>query len=145
DTRDTEKPRAWLKEVGIGRLGFYSDPSARVFQDLKTVGRAAGMPTTLLLDPAGCELGTVAGPAEWASEDGVRLVTAALAKWCRALLRNGSEAQTLTSRWPPIPAATLARRSMLCCAASISPTTDCSFAASICSIFAATASCTRPT
>jgi hypothetical protein len=36
------------------------------------------MPTTLLVDPAGCEIGTVAGPAEWASEDGVKLLAAAL-------------------------------------------------------------------
>ena len=78
DTRDPDKPRAWLKEVGVGRLGYYADPSAKVFQDLKTVGRAAGMPTTLLVDEAGCEIGTVAGPAEWASEDAVKLVTAAL-------------------------------------------------------------------
>jgi thiol-disulfide isomerase/thioredoxin len=79
DTRDPDKPRAWLKEVGIDRLAYYADPSAKVFQDLKVVGRAAGMPTTLLVDPAGCELGTVAGPAEWASDDAVKLVTAALA------------------------------------------------------------------
>ena len=78
DTRDPDKPRAWLKEVGIGRLAYYADPTAKVFQDLKVVGRAAGMPTTLLVDPAGCEIGTVAGPAEWASEDAVKLVTAAL-------------------------------------------------------------------
>ena len=78
DTRGADKPRAWLKEVGIGRLGYYADPSAKVFQDLKIMGRAAGMPTTLLVDPAGCEIGTIAGPAEWSSEDAVRLVTAAL-------------------------------------------------------------------
>jgi hypothetical protein len=42
------------------------------------VGRASGMPTTLLVDPAGCELGTVAGPAEWASDDAVALITTAL-------------------------------------------------------------------
>jgi thiol-disulfide isomerase/thioredoxin len=78
DTRDPAKPRAWLKEVGIDRLAYYADPSAKVFQDLKVVGRAAGMPTTLLVDPAGCELGTVAGPVEWASDDAVKLVTAAL-------------------------------------------------------------------
>src|SRR5262249_8342901 len=65
DTRDPDKTRGWLKEVGVGRLGYYADPSAKVFQDLKTVGRAAGMPTTLLVDEAGCEIGTVAGPAEW--------------------------------------------------------------------------------
>jgi len=78
DTRDAEKPRAWLKEVGITGLGYYTDTSARVFQDLKLVGRAIGMPTTVLLDPQGCEIGTIAGPAEWASEDAVKLVQAAL-------------------------------------------------------------------
>jgi thiol-disulfide isomerase/thioredoxin len=78
DTRDREKPKAWLKEVGINRLAYYADPNAKVFQDLKAAGKAFGMPTTLLVDPAGCELGTLAGPAEWASEDAVRLVQAAL-------------------------------------------------------------------
>jgi thiol-disulfide isomerase/thioredoxin len=78
DTRDPDKPRAWLKEVGIDGLTYYADPSAKVFQDLKVAGRAAGMPTTLLVDPAGCEIGTLAGPAEWASDDAVKLVTAAL-------------------------------------------------------------------
>src|SRR5215472_396362 len=78
DTRDLDKPRAWLKEVGIARLGYYSDPNAKVFQDLKTVGRAAGMPTTLLVDAAGCEIATIAGPAEWASEDAIKLIKLAL-------------------------------------------------------------------
>jgi thiol-disulfide isomerase/thioredoxin len=80
DTRDPDKPRAWLKAAGINRLGYYTDPSAKVFQDLKVIGRATGMPTTLLVDADGCEVGTVAGPAEWASEDAVKLVTAALAQ-----------------------------------------------------------------
>jgi thiol-disulfide isomerase/thioredoxin len=80
DTRDPDKPRAWLKEVGIGRLAYYADPSAKVFQDLKVAGRAAGMPTTLLVDPSGCEIGTLAGPADWASEDAVKLISAALAR-----------------------------------------------------------------
>jgi thiol-disulfide isomerase/thioredoxin len=78
DTRDPAKPRAWLKEAGIGRLAYYADPSAKLFQDLKIIGRAPGMPTTLLVDPAGCEIGTVAGPAEWASGDAMKLVSAAL-------------------------------------------------------------------
>src|SRR5215467_5044917 len=80
DTRDPEKPRTWLKEAGVDRLGYYADPSAKVFQDLKTMGRAAGMPTTLLVDPSGCEIGTMAGPAEWASGDAVKLVTAAVGR-----------------------------------------------------------------
>ena len=49
-----------------------------MFQDLKLIGKAFGMPTTLIVDPAGCEIGTVAGPAEWASPDGIKLVRAAL-------------------------------------------------------------------
>ena len=80
DTRDPDKPKNWLKEVGIDRLRYYADPSAKVFQDLKALGRAIGMPTTLLVDPNGCEIATIAGPAEWASDDAVKLITAALAK-----------------------------------------------------------------
>ena len=78
DTRDAEKPKAWLKEVGIEKLAYYADSNAKVFQDLKAVGRAFGMPTTLLIDGNGCELGTIAGPAEWASEDALKLIEAAL-------------------------------------------------------------------
>jgi thiol-disulfide isomerase/thioredoxin len=78
DTRDSAKPRAWLSEVGITRLAYYADPSAKVFQDLKGIGLGFGLPTTLLVDPKGCEIGSMAGPAEWASEDGMALVKAAL-------------------------------------------------------------------
>ena len=78
DTRNLDKPKAWLKEVGISRLAYYADPSAKTFQDLKAIGKAFGMPTTLLVDPQGCELGALAGPAEWASDDAVKLIEAAL-------------------------------------------------------------------
>ncbi len=80
DTRNPDKPKAWLKEAGIERLPYYADISAKVFMELKAVGRAFGMPTTLLIDPEGCELGYIAGPAEWASNDAVALIGAALAK-----------------------------------------------------------------
>lgn len=76
DTRNPEKPLAFLKEVGIGHLAYYADQSARVFETLKTAGKAFGMPTTVMVDRAGCEIGTMAGPAEWASDDGVKLVSA---------------------------------------------------------------------
>jgi thiol-disulfide isomerase/thioredoxin len=80
DTRNLDKPKAWLQEVGITKLGYYADPSAKVFQDLKAIGKAFGMPTTLLVDPQGCELGALAGPAEWASDDAVKLIEAASGK-----------------------------------------------------------------
>lgn len=78
DTRDPDKPKTWLKETGVARLAYYADPSAKVFQELKAVGRAIGMPTTLLVDSSGCELASLAGPAEWASDDAIKLVRAAL-------------------------------------------------------------------
>ena len=80
DTRNVEKAKDWLKGAGIERLAFYADHSAKVFQDLKAVGRALGMPTTLIVDADGCELGYLAGPAEWASEDALKLIAAALQK-----------------------------------------------------------------
>jgi thiol-disulfide isomerase/thioredoxin len=80
DTRNLEKPAAWLKEAGVTRLAYYADPSAKVFQDLKLAGKAFGMPTTLLVDPQGCEIASIAGPAEWASADALALLRAALAR-----------------------------------------------------------------
>jgi thiol-disulfide isomerase/thioredoxin len=78
DTRDPDKPRNFLKEEKLTRLGFFADPKARVFQDLKSIGRALGMPTSVLVDGQGCEIATIAGPADWASDDAVRLISAAL-------------------------------------------------------------------
>ena len=78
DTRDPQKPLAFLKDVGIKHLAYYTDASAHVYEDLKTAGKAFGMPTTVLVDRSGCEVGTMAGPAEWASPDGVKLIQAAL-------------------------------------------------------------------
>jgi len=80
DTRDPEKPKTFLKELGITKLTYYADPTARTFQDLKEIGRAFGMPATMLVDRQGCEIGTIAGPAEWASDDAVKLIRAALGK-----------------------------------------------------------------
>lgn len=79
DTRNAEKAKAFLDEVGVKSLALYADPTARIFQDLKSVGRAFGMPTTLLLDKDGCELAYLAGPAEWSSPDAFAFVGRALA------------------------------------------------------------------
>ncbi len=78
DTRDPEKPKIFLKEANLTRLGYFSDRNAKVFQDLKAIGRALGMPTSVLVDPEGCEIGTIAGPAEWGSEDAIKLIKAAV-------------------------------------------------------------------
>ena len=78
DTRDPEKPRNFLKEANLTRLGYFTDQKAKVFQDLKAIGRALGMPTSVLVDGEGCEIATLAGPAEWSSDDAIRLITAAV-------------------------------------------------------------------
>jgi thiol-disulfide isomerase/thioredoxin len=80
DTRDPQKPKTWLKDTGISSLAFYADPTARIFQDLKEKGRAFGMPTTLLIDKNGCEVATLAGPAEWASGDAIKFIEKALGR-----------------------------------------------------------------
>jgi thiol-disulfide isomerase/thioredoxin len=77
DTRDLDKPKAFLRDAALTRLGYFADPKAKVFQELKAVGRALGMPTSVLVDGAGCEIATIAGPAEWASDDAVKLIKAA--------------------------------------------------------------------
>jgi thiol-disulfide isomerase/thioredoxin len=78
DTRDPQKPRNFLKEANLNGLGYFTDQNAKVFQDLKEIGRALGMPTSVLVDAQGCEIGTIAGPAEWGSEDAVKLISAAM-------------------------------------------------------------------
>ena len=80
DTRNLDRPRTWLEDNKITRLAYYSDPEAKVFQELKRVGQAIGMPTTLLIDASGCQLGVLHGPAEWHSEDARRLVRVALGR-----------------------------------------------------------------
>jgi thiol-disulfide isomerase/thioredoxin len=78
DTRDPDKPKNFLKEANLTKLGYFTDAKAKVFQDLKAIGRALGMPTSVLVDGQGCEIGTIAGPAEWASDDAIALIKAAV-------------------------------------------------------------------
>ena len=78
DTRDPDKPKNFLKEANLTRLGNFSDAKAKVFQDLKAIGLALGMPTSVLIDGNGCQIGNIAGPAEWDSDDAIKLIQAAL-------------------------------------------------------------------
>ena len=77
DTRDPDKPKNFLKDANLTKLGYFTDQKAKVFQDLKSIGRALGMPTSVLVDGQGCEIATIAGPAEWSSDDAVKLIQAA--------------------------------------------------------------------
>jgi thiol-disulfide isomerase/thioredoxin len=78
DTTRLERPKAFLNEVGVKALPYYSDAKADVFYRLKQAGKVVGLPTTILIDRNGCEIGTLAGPALWDSPDGVALIEAAV-------------------------------------------------------------------
>lgn len=76
DTARLEKRQQFLNEIGVRSLAFYADPTADVFQVLKRAGMVVGLPTSILIDPEGCEVGAMAGGAAWDSDDAKRLVAA---------------------------------------------------------------------
>lgn len=79
DTGTDEKPRAFLAEYGIDKLGYYRDSSMGVFNSLKKEGLAFGLPVTLVMDKKGCLISAMNGPAAWDSPDAKALITAAKA------------------------------------------------------------------
>jgi thiol-disulfide isomerase/thioredoxin len=74
DRGSPDKAKAFLTDIKTESLAFYHDPSGRLASALGVVG----MPTTLLLDGAGRELGRLVGPAAWNSPEAIALVEAAL-------------------------------------------------------------------
>jgi thiol-disulfide isomerase/thioredoxin len=75
DTVRLERRKAFLDEIGVSALAFYTDASADIFQRLKRAGKILGLPTTYLIDKNGCELGLMAGPANWSSEESLALIS----------------------------------------------------------------------
>ena len=61
DRQGTEVVRKFFADVGVKSLGIYIDPSAQSMSRLGVVG----LPTTLLIDREGREIGRRAGPAKW--------------------------------------------------------------------------------
>ena len=78
DRGGPDKPKAFLEEIGVGNLSFYQDSTNKLLQDLRKVARATGLPTTILIGPEGCEIGTMYGPAEWASGEAKDLIKSAM-------------------------------------------------------------------
>src|SRR5271156_5833783 len=76
DTARLERAPAFLDETGVKSLARYADPSADAFETLHLAGKALGLPTSLLIDKDGCEVGVVAGPANWDAPDAVAAVGA---------------------------------------------------------------------
>jgi thiol-disulfide isomerase/thioredoxin len=80
DTARLDRRQPFLHQMGIRSLAFYADPTAQILRSLKEAGPVIGLPTSFLLGSQGCRLGTVLGPANWASADATNLISAALTK-----------------------------------------------------------------
>jgi thiol-disulfide isomerase/thioredoxin len=78
DLGDDAKPKAFYAETGLKKLPFFHDGSMGIFNALKKRSLAVGMPTSILIDREGCILGSLNGPAEWASGDAKALIGAAI-------------------------------------------------------------------
>jgi thiol-disulfide isomerase/thioredoxin len=76
DTARLDRPKAFLDEIGVKKLTLYTDSKAGVFETLKESGKVIGLPATILIGKDGCEIGTMAGPAQWDSEDALALLNA---------------------------------------------------------------------
>src|SRR6516165_93930 len=61
DRGGIEAIRKFYSEIGVHNLAMYIDPSGQVLRQT----HALGLPTTLLIDRSGQEIGRVIGPAEW--------------------------------------------------------------------------------
>ncbi|MBO9589932.1 redoxin domain-containing protein [Devosia sp.] len=70
------KAEEFLAEGQFKNLPLYADNTFAAFDRLKREAVAVGLPATLLLDPEGCELAVLQGPAEWHSKDGKAVVEA---------------------------------------------------------------------
>jgi thiol-disulfide isomerase/thioredoxin len=70
DSQGPSAVKAFYAEIGIKSLGVYVDPSG----DASRLLHVVGIPTTLLVDRAGREIGRKLGPAEWDSTEMVGLI-----------------------------------------------------------------------
>jgi thiol-disulfide isomerase/thioredoxin len=62
--------KKFYDEIGIRSLGIYVDPASRAMGTLGLVG----IPTTVLVDHKGREIGRRTGPAEWDGAEAVRII-----------------------------------------------------------------------
>jgi thiol-disulfide isomerase/thioredoxin len=71
-----DKAKKFLSDGGWKNLPLYADSSFEAFKRLQTEAVATGLPSSLLLDKKGCEIGVLQGPAVWDSPDGSNVIKA---------------------------------------------------------------------
>jgi thiol-disulfide isomerase/thioredoxin len=70
DRQGTKLVDEFFQKNGLKTLPRYVDPQSRIGRALKL----NGLPTTVLLDPEGRELGRFEGSADWAGADALKLI-----------------------------------------------------------------------
>jgi len=70
DKAGLDGARKFFQDNKIDGLALYADPTARVGTKLKVIG----MPTTILINGEGREIGRLIGPAAWDSAEAKRLI-----------------------------------------------------------------------
>jgi len=71
-----DKIERFYAEEDVHNLGIYRDPEARASRELG----APGLPTTIVFDRQGREVGRVLGDAEWDGEDAIALLEGVMAR-----------------------------------------------------------------
>ena len=89
--------RKFLADIGIRNLAMYLDSSGQALRTLS----ALGLPTTLLIDREGREIGRLIGPAEWDSPEMIEFV--------RCVVAKGDAAKTAKDPAPAVPPLCAAR------------------------------------
>lgn len=79
--------KEFYAELGLRELGMYVDASGKASRELS----ALGVPTTLLIDREGNELGRLAGPAEWDSPEMVSFIRGYLERQSGSAPRSASQ------------------------------------------------------
>jgi thiol-disulfide isomerase/thioredoxin len=74
DKSGVEGAKKFLADIKAEKLEPYADPTAKEGTRLKVIG----MPTTILIDREGREIGRLIGPAHWDSPEAERLIEAQL-------------------------------------------------------------------
>ncbi len=74
DKSGLDGARKFLDETKVQKLKLYADPTARLGNEFKVIG----MPTTILIDAEGREVGRLIGPAAWDSPEAKRLIESVL-------------------------------------------------------------------
>jgi thiol-disulfide isomerase/thioredoxin len=75
DRRGAEAVRKFYADLGIKHLNIYIDPSSKAGFGLGFLG----LPTTILIDREGREVGRLVGPAEWDAPEVIALIKSLIA------------------------------------------------------------------